>query len=165
LLEELARRGHTVVPEPGRRIVAEELERGGSALPWIDGAAFARRTIELSLADRAAAETGSSLVFFDRGLLDAAAGLYHLTCEIPLDLRRLDLRYNQRVFMAPPWPEIYRTDGARRHGLAEATEEYHRLLSFYPAQGYDLQLLPKLSVSDRADFVLLALEVDLRSAG
>ena len=33
LLDELARRGHAVVAEPGRRIVAEQLREGGAALP------------------------------------------------------------------------------------------------------------------------------------
>ena len=55
LLRELARRGHPVVDEPGRRIVKEELEGKGSALPWVNGVAFARRAVELALADRAAA--------------------------------------------------------------------------------------------------------------
>jgi predicted ATPase len=54
LLGELARRGHAVVEEPGRRIVRDELERSGTALPWVDGVAFARRAIEMALADRAA---------------------------------------------------------------------------------------------------------------
>lgn len=36
LLAALARRGHAVVEEPGRRIVAEETRSGGSALPWTD---------------------------------------------------------------------------------------------------------------------------------
>jgi predicted ATPase len=26
-------------------------------------------------------------------------------------------RYHRRVFLAPPWPEIYETDPERRHGL------------------------------------------------
>jgi predicted ATPase len=52
LLEELRARGHPVVEEPGRRIVKQELDRGGNALPWIDAAAFARRTIDVALADR-----------------------------------------------------------------------------------------------------------------
>ena len=36
LLAELGRRGHTVIEEPGRRIVIEEMNNGGSALPWVD---------------------------------------------------------------------------------------------------------------------------------
>ena len=73
LLEELRRRGYAVVDEPGRRIVARELEGGGLALPWVDGVAFARQTLELSLADRAVAERWPGWVFFDRGLIDAAS--------------------------------------------------------------------------------------------
>jgi predicted ATPase len=55
LLAELGRRGHAIVEEPGRRIVQEEISRGGSALPWLDMAAFLRRAIAVSLADRDAA--------------------------------------------------------------------------------------------------------------
>jgi predicted ATPase len=60
LLAELGRCGHTVVDEPGRRIVVEEMKGGGSALPWVDAAAFARRAIAMALADRdsAAASNG-----------------------------------------------------------------------------------------------------------
>lgn len=40
MLTELGRRGYATVGEPGRRVVREELERDGSALPWTDLAAF-----------------------------------------------------------------------------------------------------------------------------
>jgi predicted ATPase len=81
LLAKLRRRGFATVDEPGRRIVAEELKRGGKALPWADAVAFLRRAIEVSLADRAAADASARWVFFDRGLIDAAAALEHLTGE------------------------------------------------------------------------------------
>ena len=51
LLAELSRRGHAVVEEPGRRIVQEELQGEGLALPWVDPIAFARRAITMSLED------------------------------------------------------------------------------------------------------------------
>jgi predicted ATPase len=75
LLGELRQRGFATVDEPGRRIVAEELKRGGRALPWADAVAFLRRAIEVSLADRAAADASARWVFFDRGLIDAAPRL------------------------------------------------------------------------------------------
>jgi predicted ATPase len=56
LLSELQRRGHTIVEEPGRRIVVQELGSGGRALPWVDPTAFARRAMDVLLADRAAAD-------------------------------------------------------------------------------------------------------------
>jgi predicted ATPase len=67
LLAELQARGYHVVEEPGRRVVKHELEKGGNVLPWTDGTAFARRTIEVALSDREAAQE-----LPDRGLIDAA---------------------------------------------------------------------------------------------
>ena len=154
LLSELRRRGFTTIDEPGRRIVAEELKRGGRALPWVDAVAFARRAIEVSLADRATAEAGPRWVFFDRGLIDAAAALEHLTGEPVVRNLGLDYRYNKRVFLAPPWPEIYTLDQERRHGLAKAVAEYDRLIGVYPSLGYDIHVLPKVSVAERADWIL-----------
>jgi predicted ATPase len=157
LLAELARRGHSGVEEPGRRIVAQELAGDGAALPWVDGAAFGRRAIAMALDDLAAAKALPGWVFFDRGLVDAAAGLERGSGEPAL--RRLGpvRTYHHRMFLAPPWPEIYVTDTERRHGLAEAIAEYDHLAQVYPTLGYDVVVLPRMSVAARADFVLAAL--------
>lgn len=154
LLTKLAARGHAVVEEPGRRIVGQELESGGTALPWVDMAAFARRAIEMAMADHAAAREQPSWTFFDRGLIDAAAALQHLTGEPVLEKLSAAHRYHQTVFLTPPWPEIYITDSERRHGFDEAVAEYDRLAAVYPALGYDVVILPKIAVASRADFIL-----------
>jgi predicted ATPase len=157
LLAELARRGYTVVEEPGRRIVQEELTSGGAALPWVDEVAFARRAMAVALADRLAARSLTGWIFFDRGLIDAAAALQNLTGEPVLDGPGQRHRYHRRVFLAPPWPEIYAIDAERRHGLKAAIVEYDRLLTVYSSLGYEVIVLPKVGVSERADFMLHAL--------
>lgn len=157
LLAELGRRGHTVVEEPGRRIVEQELRSGGSALPWVDGNAFARRAIGMALADRAAIGAPDRWVFFDRGLIDAAAALQHMTGQAVLSGLGGSHRYHRRVFLTPPWPEIYVNDPERRHGIDAAIAEYVRLLQAYPSLGYEPLLVPKAGVAERADFVLSAL--------
>jgi predicted ATPase len=157
LIAELGRRGHSTVEEPGRRIVREEIENGGSALPWEDAASFLRRVIAMSLADLLSAREREGWVFFDRGLVDAAAGLQHLTGEGVLTSLGQTHRYHHRVFLTPPWPEIYLTDPERRHGLDAAVAEYLRLLEIYPSLDYEVFILPKLGVKERADFVLEAL--------
>jgi predicted ATPase len=154
LLTEPGRRGHATVGEPGRRIVEEELHKQGLALPWVNEIAFARRAIEIALADRAAASREAGWVFFDRGLLDAAAALQHLTGEPTLTTLGQAHRYHRRIFLAPPWPEIYVTDAERRHGFNDAVTEYQRLLDQYPSLGYEVKMLPKVSVHERADWVL-----------
>lgn len=157
LLAELARRGFATVEEPGRRIVAEEVANGGSALPWVDAAAFARRAIDMALADIESAP-GEGWVFFDRGLVDAAAALEHLTGE-PLVQRLVRAHgYYRQVFLTPPWPEIYVTDPERQHGYDEAVAEYHRLVQAYAALDHEAVVLPKVDVAARADFVMAMLE-------
>ncbi|MBO0756281.1 MAG: AAA family ATPase, partial [Bradyrhizobiaceae bacterium] len=66
-------------------------------------------------------------------------------------------RYHWRVFLTPPWPEIYGTDPQRRHGLDVASAEYSRLLETYPWLGYEVSILPKVEVRERADFILRTL--------
>jgi predicted ATPase len=63
-------------------------------------------------------------------------------------------RFHHRVFLAPPWPEIYITDPGRCHGFDAAVAEYQRLLEAYPSLGYEVTILPTIGVSERADFVL-----------
>jgi predicted ATPase len=154
LLAELERRGFTVVPEPGRRIVEEELRRHGDALPWVDLSAFASRAIKVAGDDRESIADETDWVFFDRGLIDAAVALQHATGQLARDVLAPHARYHRRVFMTPPWPEINVADDERKHDLSEAIEEYDRLLIAYRELGYDTLVLPKVKVDERADFVL-----------
>lgn len=112
----------------------------------------------MAIADRAAAP-GGRWVFFDRGLIDAASALQAVTGEEVLEPLARAFRYHERVFMVPPWPEIYRTDGERKHGLEEAIAEFERLAETYPALGYEVHMLPKTGVRERADFILAALGI------
>ena len=160
LLDELARRGHATISEPGRRVVAEQLREGGTALPWVDPVGFLQRALMLAQADHDAAHRAKGRVFFDRGVIDAAAGLHHLTGQPDPTAMARRYRYHHRVFLVPPWPEIHVTDAERRHGLDEAMAEYDRLTAAYPALGYEIMVLPRVSVAERADIVLTALSPD-----
>lgn len=153
LLSELSRRGHATVEEPGRRIVKQETSGQGIALPWVDLEAFAHRAVAMSLTDREQApHTG--WVFFDRGLIDAASALHAACADGLLHELKTTHRYNPLVFLTPPWPEIYVTDGERQHSFTAAVHEYERLLRDYDALGYKAVILPKISVMQRADLVL-----------
>lgn len=148
LLEELARRGHTVVREPGRRAIA----RG--VAPWEDCPAFLEETERLARADLALADSAAGPVFFDRGLLDAVLAAERLGLG-QAEERLAGLRpYTATVFFAPPWPELFRADEARRHDFPAASEEAVHLRRRLPELGYMLITLPQLEAGPRADFVL-----------
>ena len=93
------------------------------------------------------------------------AALQHLTGEPVLSIAGQEHRYHHRVFLAPPWPEIYVTDAERRHSLDAAVAEYQRLLDVYLSLGYETAILPKVSVPERADFVLNTLGEQLHNRG
>ncbi len=154
LLAELAARGLATRLEPGREIVREELAAGGDALPWVNLEAFLRRAAARSLADVLAAAELDSPVFFDRSIVDALAGLERLGAPVEPAWRDAAAHYDDPVFMAPPWPDLFETDPERRHAFEDAVAEHESLIAAYAALGYRLVDLPKLSVAQRADFVL-----------
>ena len=153
LLSELARRGLNVVAEPGRRIIAEEREGDGSALPWIDAGAFARRALAMSVADH---EQAQGLTFFDRGVVDAAVAMRASKGGDPT--RAVATHRYDALFLAPPWPEIYENDADRRHSLETALRDYERVRQTYLDAGYEPVVLPRDTVVARADFILERLQ-------
>ncbi|MEM9551277.1 MAG: AAA family ATPase [Pseudomonadota bacterium] len=154
LLKALSERGFATVPEPGRRIVTEELAGDGTALPWVDMRAFARRAVEMAISDFENAHHLEALVFFDRGLIDAAIALEHASGQSVRDTLGDHRPYATSVFVVPPWEEIFASDTERRHDFGEAVQEYHRITRTLDALGYRQHLLPRVSVSSRVDMVL-----------
>jgi len=158
LLSNLSKHGFATVEEPGRRVVAQQLKTGGTALPWLDLKAFLEQALAMAEQDYAAARDTSGISIFDRSLIDAASALRHLGDDRWYERLRSEFRYDNQVFLTPPWPEIYATDNERRHGFEDAVGEYQRLCRDYDDLGYDVVTLPRISVQDRVEFVLEALE-------
>lgn len=154
LLAALAARGFHTIPEPGRRIVAEERAGDGKALPWVDEKAFAKRALQMATDDLAEVAAQKGPVFCDRGLIDAAVALQH-AAGVPLSTSLgSNSPYQDPVFLAPPWPEIYQTEADRPHGFEAAVAEYHRITEALAELNLVAVHLPKASVNARVDFVL-----------
>lgn len=153
LLHALRSRGEFCVEESARAVIRDQLATGGDAVPWIDPQAFAAATAarDIALFDSLTGETRR--IFFDRGILDCwRANGVEPTPALAEALRTR--RYNPRVFVAPPWREIYATDAERRQDWAEAEATYGRILSNLDELGYEPVVLPKVSVAERTAFVL-----------
>jgi predicted ATPase len=159
LLAELSRRGHATVGEPGRRVVQAELTGGGDGLPWVNMRRFMDLTLDMAVADHAAA--GPGVTFFDRSVIDTAAAMIrhgHRPADARAAMDRC--RYDPLVLLAPPWPEIYVTDPERRHGLDDAIAEYDALCLTFPANRYHFRVIPRLPAAGRADWIARELSLD-----
>jgi len=156
LLTALERRGFIVFEEPGRQIVKEQQFLTGNTLPWTDPLQFVELSVSRSIHQMALAARGDQRSFLDRGIVDAISFLEHLCLPVPLHLENAvkQLRYHRRVFIAPPWPEIFAADAERRHSFDEAKAQYSSLLRTYERLGYSLVELPKIDVESRVEFVV-----------
>lgn len=154
LLNTLAAQGFATVPEPGRRIISEEVACGGTALPWVDMGAFARRAMEVARTDLEAAQHCEGAVFFDRGLIDAAVALEHCGGAKVRDTFGATLPYARRVFVLPPWPALFVNDAERQHSFDAAVQEYQRIEQSLDDLGYHRYVLPKVTVEERAEIIL-----------
>lgn len=160
LLFEMARRGYPVNPEPGRQIVKEQAYIDGDGVPWADIPKFTELCVSRAVYFYNTARPAEEAVLFDRSIVDAVSWLARLGFPTPQHLRHALERYRYApvVFMTPPWEELFRADAQRRHSFSDAVAEYEGLLEAYPANGYEVEIIPKAGVEQRADFLEERLE-------
>ncbi len=156
LIEALHAKGFATTEEAGRGVIREEMEKDGEALPWADHQRFAERMFEWELSSYRQAEREAGAVFFDRGLPDTLGYLSLEGLPIPpwMEEEAWRLRYHARVFVAPPWQEIFGADEERRQSWQVAVRTYEVMVRTYQDFGYELVELPRAPVEQRLAFVL-----------
>src|ERR1700733_1929545 len=157
LLSELVNRGYSVVLEPGLQIVKEQTAIGGDALPWMNLNKFLELALSRYLFQFNSQRESHKFIFFDRGIIDAVQVDQPQAEYFQNAAKRF--KYNRLVFLVPPWEEIFKSDRERKHNFESAKKEFDELLIKYKNFGYETVLIPKVSVKERADFILEKLGV------
>jgi predicted ATPase len=158
LLEALRRAGCATAVEAGRGVIQDQMRIGGRGLPWCDPEFFAELMLSWDMRSYREASQREKTVFFDRGVVDVAAYLRLSGFTVPQHvLKAVECcRYNRRVFIAPPWKEIYGQDTERKQTFDEAVRTYQNVAAMYLESGYQLIEIPRGSVEERARFVIEA---------
>ena len=153
LLRHLQAAGERVVDENIRAVIREQADAGGSAVPWIDAKLCCDLTTARDIADFDRLADQTTRVFFDRGLMDmyGANGVPPSPALVEAIRTR---RYNRRVFVFPPWQEIYGTDAERREDWSRMEAVFEHILTTLSALGYAPLIVPKADIETRATFVL-----------
>jgi predicted ATPase len=154
LLKALEAKGFPFVVETARLIIQERLRQGLSPRPA--PSEFAVQMFEQDHKNFMEHLADIESIFFDRSFLDSAALLFEADKKFFQDIKNiLDThRFNSKVFITPPWQEIYMTDDERDQTFEEALVVYENLYDWYAVNGYTLIPVPKTSVEGRVDFVL-----------
>lgn len=156
LIDDLQGRGYARTMEAGRGVIQDQVAIGGSALPWSDPLAFSELMLSWELRSYRMAQDLHGLVFFDRGIPDVAGYLRLLNLRVPdhVDKAARSFRYDRRVFIAPPWEEIFEQDQERKQDFDEAVRTCEVMIATYTAYDYELIEIPRFTVEERVQFVL-----------
>jgi predicted ATPase len=154
-------KAYSTVQESGREIIRNQLATGGDKLPWADRSAFAFEMFGQSVKDFLRIYGTSGYTFLDRGLPDAIG--YLRLCGLPVSdemwLAARQYRYFPKVFITPPWSQIYINDNERKQSFEEAIDTYKVMSKLYNELGYEVIELPKISVADRSKYILSVLSI------
>ncbi|TWF40742.1 putative ATPase [Chitinophaga polysaccharea] len=153
----LQEQGYLTVSESGREIIRQQVATGGTALPWQDQQAFARLMFDQAIEDFEQLSAQTTPVFFDRGIADTIGYLELCGLPVPDFMRQAARRYrcNNRIFITPPWKQIYTGDTERKQSFEEATATYEVMVKVYQQLDYTLVHLPLDTVAARVAFLLL----------
>ncbi len=77
---------------------------------------------------------------------------YTLTTELMSKVQSCP--YNPKVFILPPWKEIYETDSERKQDWQKAEQTYTQMKIMYERFGYEVINVPTGNINERKEFVL-----------
>lgn len=156
LIEALQHSGHYCSVEAGRGVIQDQMQIDGCALPWKDHNLFAELMLAWDMRSYRMAQEHDGIVFFDRAVFDVLGYLRLSGFPVPQHMQKAAecFRYNRRVFIAPPWEQIFQQDRERKQDFAEAVRTYDAMVATYGQYGYELLELPRVSVEERKRFVL-----------
>lgn len=158
LLGALEKESFPVVNETARTVIREQIAMNGDALPWKNKTKYTDLLLSRSLQEYYTARENypDNNIFFDRSGIDALcyASMIDYSPD-PLIVREiLSCNYNKKVFILPPWKEIYVTDSERKQSWEEALFTYQVMKDTYLKYGYIVIDVPVGSVATRKEFVL-----------
>ncbi len=156
LIAALHQRGYAHSIEAGRGIIRDQAALGGDGLPWRNAVLFAELMLSSEMRSYRLAEESPGIVFFDRGVPDVL-GYLRVVGQSPSAYMKKAakvFRYNRKVFIVPPWPEIFRQDRERKQDFEEAVRTYDAMVETYAALDYQLVEIPCSPIEDRVRLVL-----------
>ncbi len=156
IIEELSKKGYICYPEVSRQVTLEAQKRGIDQLFLKEPLLFSEMLLEGRVKQfKDALNETENLVFLDRGIPDVLAYMHYIGDAYPAAFE--DACKNHiytKVFILPPWEEIYLSDNERYESYEQARLIHNHLVETYQKYGYNLIDVPKADIENRIDFIL-----------
>jgi predicted ATPase len=156
IIDELVSRGYCCYPEISREVTLEAKKQGIEQLFLEKPLLFSELLLEGRKKQfKNALEEPHQMVFLDRGIPDVLAYMHYIGDSYPpfFDAACREHTYT-KIFILPPWEEIYISDDERYENFEQAKLIYNHLTETYENYGYNLVEVPKGDLSSRIDFIL-----------
>ena len=160
IIEGLQKLGYQCFPEISRQITLQAKIQGIEQLFLEKPLLFSELLLEGRKNQYELANSESAnMVFLDRGIPDILAYMHYIGDSYPsfFDQACKDHLYT-KIFILPPWEEIYISDEARYENYEQATLIFEHLKETYLHYNYKLIEVPKANISERIDFILKSIK-------
>ena len=156
IIDALIQRGYCCYPEISREITLNAKKEGIDQLFLQDPLLFSKLLLEGRVKQyENALEEPHEIVFLDRGIPDVLAYLHYIGEQYPSDfIEACRTNIYSKIFLLPPWEEIYLSDEERYENFEQSNLIYHFLQETYQNYGYELIEVPKNTVDNRILFIL-----------
>lgn len=156
IIDGLMTKGYCCYPEISREVTMEAKKQGIEQLFLENPLLFSELLLEgrKKQFNNATAEP-HNIVFLDRGIPDVLAYMHYIGDSYPafFDHACREHVYT-KIFILPPWQEIYISDDERYENFEQAKLIFNHLTETYQKYGYNLIEVPKGTVDERINYIL-----------
>lgn len=156
IIEGLVTKGYCCYPEISREVTMEAQKQGIDQLFLENPMLFSEMLLKGRIKQfESALQESSEVVFIDRGIPDVVAYMDFIGDLYPERFAAAceQCKYS-KIFLLPPWEEIYMSDSERYENFEQATTIYKHLVQTYEKYGYELIEVPKDTVDNRILYIL-----------
>ncbi|TQI70926.1 putative ATPase [Gramella sp. Hel_I_59] len=156
IIHELEAKGENCIHEISRQVTLEAQRDGIDQLFLEEPLLFSEKLLEGRLNQfKEASNSTANRIFLDRGLPDVVAYMDFFDTVYPeIFSSTCEEHAYDKVFILPPWKEIYKSDNERYETYEEAVRISEHLYDTYSRFGYTPIEIPKASVAERTKFIL-----------
>ncbi len=151
LINILASRGYTVVPEAPRILIEEYIKVDTTFSPLNDPQKFQKEVIDRQI--ELESKITEDVVFCDRGLIDNYGYSIFYKMPVPEILQTQGSNRYDKIFLLDPLPQ-YETDTSRYEDKETALAIHNAIEDGYRKYRYEIIKVPVLTPEQRTDFIL-----------
>ncbi|MGB7785677.1 MAG: ATP-binding protein [Salinimicrobium sp.] len=156
VIEALEQNGYFCFHEVSREVIREAQQKGIDQLFLKEPLLFSELLLEGRIKQhREASIMSHDLVFLDRGVPDVVAYMNYFGNEYPPVFNEVCKDYlYEKVFILPPWEDIYTEDNERYESYDQAVAIHDELARSYAFHGYEPIEVPCGTIAERTSFIL-----------